>query len=596
MDNRREYIYSQIKNKNARILEIGPLNRPLFETSEYPNVFTADIRSTEQVKALYGGDNNYLSSTGIHVDIDSIVDIDFVIKDTYSSTFENVEKFDYIVASHVLEHIPDLVGWFKDAQSALKKNGSILLVYPDKRYCFDRFRESSTFIQALQVNQENEEALNQRIMDFQINVVNENDPAYWWCNQGSIEHLPQSVIDTKMLGKNTDDIHYWPFSSTGFLKFLCDMERAGMSDYVCTDFRDTHVDDQQFFVTLRRKQDNENMNEANKRLLAFIEQSLQTQDAVVQQALDKAEEANQKLQGVYLELEKTYTALKNDSRQLEQYEKNKQENIALIVSYSQKETEWMTEKARLNDKVINLAAEKAVLESMVNNRKQELSQLCSMFEQACGNVANTNVSLLSAIEQIQKRETFLEQQGERERCLQEKVDQMGQILQDHSVALVRADEKAKYDEKQISQKNYQLEKLQKDIDALSKKLQLAEDALTAAKEQVTNDVRQIAQKDHQLDKLQKDIDAFSKKLQLTEDALTTAKKQAEADEQLIVQQNEKMDKQQLEIKLLGEQLEKTEEELSSMHQRLNLITDSRWWRLRHSLYGFVKLFNRKQRK
>lgn len=313
MDSRRDYIYSQIYSKDARILELGPLNRPLFEKKEYPNVFTADVRSTEEVKQLYGNKNRYLEETGIHVDIDTIVDIDFVIKDSYAKTFGNVEKFDYIVASHVLEHIPDLIGWFQDATSVLNPNGRILLVYPDKRYCFDRFRECSTFSQLYQVHQGKEPAIDQRIIDFLTNVVDENDPIYWWMNQNTVEHLPEKSIDLNILESDIDDIHYWPFSPTAFLKFLHDMERAGMSDYVCTDFRDTCLDDQQFYVTLKKKTENEDMATANKRLRGFMQQSLQNQSSIVQEALEKADAMKRETQRVYVELDKTYQALRNDS-------------------------------------------------------------------------------------------------------------------------------------------------------------------------------------------------------------------------------------------------------------------------------------------
>jgi len=48
-----------ITDKNSRILELGPLNRPSITKKEFPNCFYCDIRSTQQVKDLYTS-NDYL--------------------------------------------------------------------------------------------------------------------------------------------------------------------------------------------------------------------------------------------------------------------------------------------------------------------------------------------------------------------------------------------------------------------------------------------------------------------------------------------------------------------------------------------------------
>ena len=47
------------------------------------------------------------------------------------------QKFDYVVASHVVEHIPDLIVWLQDLAQITKPDGRVFLVVPDKRYIFD---------------------------------------------------------------------------------------------------------------------------------------------------------------------------------------------------------------------------------------------------------------------------------------------------------------------------------------------------------------------------------------------------------------------------------------------------------------------------
>ena len=45
--------------------------------------------------------------------------------------------FDYIIASHVLEHLANPVGWLQDVEKVLTSDGLVSLVIPDKRFCFD---------------------------------------------------------------------------------------------------------------------------------------------------------------------------------------------------------------------------------------------------------------------------------------------------------------------------------------------------------------------------------------------------------------------------------------------------------------------------
>ena len=71
--------------------------------------------------------------------LDRIIEIDYVIEPgkTISQTVVNDAPFDYVIASHVIEHIPDLIGWMADISSILETGGILSLVIPDKRYSFD---------------------------------------------------------------------------------------------------------------------------------------------------------------------------------------------------------------------------------------------------------------------------------------------------------------------------------------------------------------------------------------------------------------------------------------------------------------------------
>src|SRR6185295_18430715 len=120
----RAYVTTKLLKKNDRILEFGPLIRPLVSKKDYPNIFFADVRSTEDIKKLYTS-NDYLEATGLSVDIDSVAEIDYVINKSYTETFKNEKKFDVVYLSHVIEHMPDVIAFLKDVVNILNKDGKL---------------------------------------------------------------------------------------------------------------------------------------------------------------------------------------------------------------------------------------------------------------------------------------------------------------------------------------------------------------------------------------------------------------------------------------------------------------------------------------
>ncbi len=257
----REYVRTKVINKSDRILEFGPLNWPMVKKSDYPNAYYADIRNSNDIKKLYTG-NDYLESTGIHIDIDTIVDIDYVVKGTYEDSFKDVEKFDVIVLSHVIEHIPDIVNFFQEVTSLLRKNGKLVIIYPDARYCFDHFRNGTTFVDAYNTYIEKRMNYN-AVFDFANNVVHENNPKYFWNDESQNDILPitdfNKTIQAYENAKNDklpDDIHFWPFADYQFVKFLYDLDRAGLSSFEISEFYGTQENTQEFMAILELKSNN----------------------------------------------------------------------------------------------------------------------------------------------------------------------------------------------------------------------------------------------------------------------------------------------------------------------------------------------------
>jgi hypothetical protein len=75
---------------------------------------------------------------------DDIEDVDYVLPPGAAMADVITERFDLVVASHVLEHTTSVIDFLNEGTKLLSDQGVISLVVPDHRYCFDRFRERAS--------------------------------------------------------------------------------------------------------------------------------------------------------------------------------------------------------------------------------------------------------------------------------------------------------------------------------------------------------------------------------------------------------------------------------------------------------------------
>ena len=133
--NRRIKIEKHI-NLGGVGLEIGPGYSPFFSKKDGYRVKTLDHASAEDLRKKYEHDPK--------VSISQIEDVDFVWNGEPYVDLMPGQRFDWVFASHVVEHAPDFVGFINNCASVLHPNGVLALAVPDKRYTFDFFRQRSS--------------------------------------------------------------------------------------------------------------------------------------------------------------------------------------------------------------------------------------------------------------------------------------------------------------------------------------------------------------------------------------------------------------------------------------------------------------------
>ncbi len=117
-------------------LEIGPSLRPCAPKREGYHVEIVDHLSKQELIDKY---------TSMGLDTSKIEDVDYIWDGrSYSEVTGKTGEYDYIIASHVIEHVPNVIGFLNDCSNMLKEDGILSLAVPDKRFTLDHFRMVTT--------------------------------------------------------------------------------------------------------------------------------------------------------------------------------------------------------------------------------------------------------------------------------------------------------------------------------------------------------------------------------------------------------------------------------------------------------------------
>lgn len=189
---RGEFLRSLI-NIDGYGLEIGPSFGPLVRKSSGAKVEVVDYADADSLRNHYKGTKS--------VDVTNIEEVDYVVE--RGSILETVGKskyYDYIVASHVIEHTPDLLGFLKDCERLLREDGILLLAIPDKRHCFDVFQPLTSTGSILQAHLD-----------------------------GRTRPTPGTIFDDRAYNAVRNGEIGWPIGATGELRFYAGLSEAKLS-------------------------------------------------------------------------------------------------------------------------------------------------------------------------------------------------------------------------------------------------------------------------------------------------------------------------------------------------------------------------------
>lgn len=237
-------------DKKGAGLEVGPSHNPIAPKSKGFNVHILDYLDTEELRAKFQGHG---------VNLDNIEDVDFVWNgEPLSELIGRSSCYDWIIASHVIEHIPDPITFFQQCEILLKPTGKLSLIIPDKRYCFDYFNPVTTTGELLDAYVEKRTRPTPGQLFNHVSNASTKDGAYAWHQAAAGElELRYSFSQASDLWRQSQesttyyDAHCWRFTPVNFRLILSDLHRLGLVNL--TIVREFGTTGCEFFVTLGKE-------------------------------------------------------------------------------------------------------------------------------------------------------------------------------------------------------------------------------------------------------------------------------------------------------------------------------------------------------
>jgi hypothetical protein len=245
---RSEKILHRI-DRGGRGLEIGPSYGPI-----------APKRAGFRVDILDHLDRDGLirKYQPFGVDVDQIEPVDYVWNgEPYAELIGKTKYYDWIIASHLIEHTPDLIGFLHNCDRILKETGALSLAIPDARYCFDHFRPLTGLSKIMDAHL-NRHAIHTAgsVAEHILNHVSCGGRVAWDAETSGPFAFSHSLEEARgAIGEVTQynrylDVHAWCFTPHSFRLILSDLFDLGFVPFRELAFFPT--EGCEFFVTLGR--------------------------------------------------------------------------------------------------------------------------------------------------------------------------------------------------------------------------------------------------------------------------------------------------------------------------------------------------------
>jgi SAM-dependent methyltransferase len=222
-------ILMSLFNPAGRGLEVGAGFNPIVPKARGYDVETVDHATAAELRKKWANDSL--------VDVSRIEEVDYVCDGaSIAAAVGKVKHYDYVLASHVIEHVVDLVGFLKDCEQLLKPDGVLVLAIPDKRRCFDVFGGLSSTGAVLQAHID--ELPRHRpgsVFDYYASYALRAGQIGWAGGSDADLsfrydlHTAYSAFEHSRHSPEYQDIHTWRFTPSSFRLILQELHALGLT-------------------------------------------------------------------------------------------------------------------------------------------------------------------------------------------------------------------------------------------------------------------------------------------------------------------------------------------------------------------------------
>jgi glycosyltransferase involved in cell wall biosynthesis len=221
--------------RTAKILEVGPSYSPIAPRADGWNTTIVDHATRDELAEKYRGQPD--------VWVDRIEDVDYIwsagsLADAVPAALHGT--FDVLIASHVIEHVPDVIAFFRATAALLHADATMILAVPDKRFCFDYFRPLATTAHVLEAHESGRIRHARRTAFEQWAYSVNSDGAGAW-GQEPVSTLaftlPFATAADLLAAFDTNpdapyvDMHAWQFTPSSFELIVLELAALGHADW-----------------------------------------------------------------------------------------------------------------------------------------------------------------------------------------------------------------------------------------------------------------------------------------------------------------------------------------------------------------------------
>ncbi len=236
-----------------RILEIGALDKPIARRSDGEVVYV-DVVTDDRLREMHAGN--------ARVDPASLVPVDALWGERrLAECVDRGNGFDLVIASHVAEHVPDLIGWLGEIEEVLKPEGELRLALPDCRFSADALRRETGLGDLLAnhvMGARRPTVAN--VVDFWVHHAPRMDG--WGRYEGRYSmaglrperSLREAIAAGERVRDDPDayvDVHCWVFQPRSFARAMARLAEEGLVRFACGRLIDPVMPLLEFYAFLR---------------------------------------------------------------------------------------------------------------------------------------------------------------------------------------------------------------------------------------------------------------------------------------------------------------------------------------------------------